>query len=305
MSGRPSTRASLSGSGGPWSAWPIIGPRGPAGGGSADVARERVDLRRLRYFVAVCEHGGFSRASGFVGVAQSALTRQVKLLEKEIGLPLLRRTGSGAEPTRAGKQLLAGARAHLAGLEELVRGLQQRGPTLYGRVTLGRCRTVASLFVDALGAPLQQAHPDLALSLVIEDSSDLRRLLAAGRLDLAGTYREADAAAGFFRPLHRESLVLVTSCGGAICRPVPGTPIKPTELACFDLILPGPSHLLHQIVEAAFRRLDLPLAAKLELDALDRLKALLSGERAGRLASILPPAVVAAPATSGSGFLEQ
>ena len=61
-----------------------------------------VDLRRLRYFIAVCDHRGFSRASSAAGVAQPALTRQVKLLEKQLGLPLITRTGRGRNrPMRA------------------------------------------------------------------------------------------------------------------------------------------------------------------------------------------------------------
>jgi len=52
-----------------------------------------IDVKRLRYFVAVCQHGGFSHAANVIGVAQPALTRQVQLLERELGLKLITRDG--------------------------------------------------------------------------------------------------------------------------------------------------------------------------------------------------------------------
>ena len=65
-----------------------------------------VDVKRLRYFIAVCKHGGFSHAASVIGVAQPALTRQVQLLERELGLKLITRTGRGATPTEEGRFLL-------------------------------------------------------------------------------------------------------------------------------------------------------------------------------------------------------
>jgi DNA-binding transcriptional LysR family regulator len=66
-----------------------------------------IDLKRLRYFVAVCKHGGFSHAAGVIGVAQPALTRQVQLLERQVGLKLITRNGRGVQPTEEGRFLFA------------------------------------------------------------------------------------------------------------------------------------------------------------------------------------------------------
>ncbi len=60
-----------------------------------------VDIRRLKYFVAVCDHGGFSRAAGAVGIAQPALTRQMQILEQELGVELFTRNGRNAVPSAA------------------------------------------------------------------------------------------------------------------------------------------------------------------------------------------------------------
>ena len=71
-----------------------------------------IDVKRLRYFIAVCNHGGFSHAANVIGVAQPALTRQIKLLEQELGLTLITRNGRGAGPTEEGRFLLARSIEH-------------------------------------------------------------------------------------------------------------------------------------------------------------------------------------------------
>lgn len=75
------------------------------------------DVRRLGYFVAVCEHGGISKAATAIGVAQPALTRQIRLLEQELGTLLFKRSGRSAEPTDAAQNLLERIKPHMAGIE--------------------------------------------------------------------------------------------------------------------------------------------------------------------------------------------
>ena len=65
-----------------------------------------MDLRQLEYFVRVAELGSFTRAAALLGVAQPALSRQVRLLEVEMRQSLLLRNGRGATATEAGKILL-------------------------------------------------------------------------------------------------------------------------------------------------------------------------------------------------------
>ena len=65
-----------------------------------------MDLKQLEYFVNVVDFGGFSRAARLLGVAQPAISRQVRSLEVELRQSLLVRNGRGATPTEAGKRLL-------------------------------------------------------------------------------------------------------------------------------------------------------------------------------------------------------
>ena len=73
-----------------------------------------MDLRRLRYFVAVAEEGHVTRASERLGMAQAPLSQQIKTLEREMGAQLFRRRPRGVELTDAGAALLVEARAILA-----------------------------------------------------------------------------------------------------------------------------------------------------------------------------------------------
>ncbi|MEA2281735.1 MAG: hypothetical protein QOK21_2342, partial [Solirubrobacteraceae bacterium] len=81
-----------------------------------------MELRQLEYFVAVARHGQFTRAADALWVTQSALSQQIRRLEAELGVALLRRTPRGAEPTPAGEDLLVHAEAALA---ELARAREQ------------------------------------------------------------------------------------------------------------------------------------------------------------------------------------
>ena len=74
--------------------------------------------RRLGYFLAVCEHCGISKAALAIGVAQPALTRQIKLLEQELNIQLFRRSGRSAEPTDAALHLMARIKPHMAAIEQ-------------------------------------------------------------------------------------------------------------------------------------------------------------------------------------------
>ncbi len=74
--------------------------------------------RRLGYFLAVCEHSGISKAASAIGVAQPALTRQIKLLEQELDIQLFRRSGRSAEPTDAARHLVERIKPHMAAIEQ-------------------------------------------------------------------------------------------------------------------------------------------------------------------------------------------
>jgi DNA-binding transcriptional LysR family regulator len=210
--------------------------------------KSSIDLRRLKYFRAVCDHGGFSRAASVIGVAQPALTRQIKLLEAEIGLPLIERNGRGAKPSEQGRFLLDRARGLLDGLDEVVRDLRQAFTAAGGAVTLGVCPTIAPFFVDDLTEHVARNHPNLSLSVIQAYSGDLRNLMAVGRLDMALTYSTPMSSESFTsRDLFSERLVLVSGYSRVRRR----KRCRLAELASLKLILPSRIHTLRGIIDRA------------------------------------------------------
>jgi DNA-binding transcriptional LysR family regulator len=242
-----------------------------------------IDLKRLRYFVAVCNHGGISRAATAIGVAQPALTRQIKLLEKEIGLTLITRTGRGAEPTAEGRFLLAKSIEHLDGLDDAVQDLRQRFSKLSGQAVLGICPTISPFFLDDLKAYLQSNSPQLSLSVIEAYSGDLKNLINGNRLDLAVTYKPSSNAGAGHLELFSERLVLVS--GYSSNAPSHSYPLS--ELEGLKLILPSRIHELRLIIDTVCKRKGILLRPDLELDSLDAVKAMLS-KRPLHFFTILP-----------------
>jgi len=82
-----------------------------------------MDVRQLKYFVAIAEKGGFTKASELLGIAQPSLGFQIKKLEDELNTLLLIRSARGAQPTAAGEQFLMRAKQILADVEALKRDI--------------------------------------------------------------------------------------------------------------------------------------------------------------------------------------
>ena len=250
-----------------------------------------VDIRRLRYFVAVCDHGGFSKAAPVIGIAQPALTRQVQLLEQELGIALFTRNGRSAVPTEAGVALMNGARLHLESFDRLIGQVQRDFGAGPAHICLGICPTIAPLFLGPLQEALRQSAPSLILTVIEAYSGDLRNLMECGRLHLALSYSPSDQAGLDVTDLLSEKLV-VAGLG-----PATG-PLSLQDIARQRLILPSVHHQLRRIIDAVAAARGTPLVPVLELDSLNAVKAMLDGT-SGDFATILPYHSVAADAAGG------
>ncbi len=123
-----------------------------------------MELRQLEYFAAVARYGQFTRAASELWITQSALSQQVRRLEAEVGVALLRRTPRGAELTAAGEALLAHAETALAAVARARAELDRHAGAERGQVR------VAATAVDAAGLPLALAafhrrHPEIQVAL--------------------------------------------------------------------------------------------------------------------------------------------
>lgn len=144
-----------------------------------------MELRQLRYFLALAEHRHFGRAAEALHIAQPSLSQQIRALEESLGVTLFERSRRHVALTPDGEVLLPYAAQMLALAEDARRELADRGRLLRGRVRLGATPTLGGYLLPRLLRRFHQAFPGLDLTITEDGSDRLARELAEGRLDLA------------------------------------------------------------------------------------------------------------------------
>ncbi|EPE99992.1 LysR family transcriptional regulator [Rhizobium grahamii] len=145
-----------------------------------------MELRHIRYFLAVAEEGNFTRAAAKLGIGQPPLSQQIRDLENEVGASLFHRVPHGAELTAAGNAFLPEGRAAIAAAEKAKLAAQRatRGET--GRLALGF--TASSAFNTAVSGTIRRFRsqwPDVSLSLTEMNSNWLMEKLLRQEIDVA------------------------------------------------------------------------------------------------------------------------
>lgn len=245
-----------------------------------------MELRQLRYFVKVVEHGGFGRAAAALGMVTSALSQQVSRLEGELATRLLQRTSSGIVPTDAGLAFLRQAQLVLRHADAAVQAAQQS--RLSGQVSIGLAPTTAAVLGLPLVRAMRERYPDVRLRLVESLSGFLTTMLVARQLDLAILFRADAGQRWSVLPLLAERLFVI---GLAT---LPGMPrkgrVRLERLAGLPLILPSGPHGLRATIDGAFAQARVPPRVVAEIDGLAML---MDAVREGLGATIQPGAAVA------------
>ena len=139
----------------------------------------------MRYFVAVAEHGNFTRAAEDLHVAQQAVSQQIRALEATLAVTLLRRSSRRVELTPAGEVFLADAKRLLTASDRAVRRAQAAARGEAGTLRLGYSLVTAFETTPALLDLLRKRHPELDVSAREVYGADIAGLLQAGQCDLA------------------------------------------------------------------------------------------------------------------------
>ncbi len=170
-----------------------------------------VELRQLVYFEAVVRHGGFTRASAALHVAQSALSAQILRLEKELGVGLLIRGNRQLSLTPAGRLLLDRARRILGELDAARAELADLTSTVHGQLALGATLVLGSIDLPATLARLHAEHPGISVTLRTGLIVDLLDALDSGAVDLVVGPIHGDLPARFrAEAMVAEHVLLVT-----------------------------------------------------------------------------------------------
>ncbi len=220
-----------------------------------------MDFVRLQYFMAVAQAQSYSKAAAALNLSQPTLSRQVQLLEAELGQPLLERHGRGVRLTESGKAMLAHGRSICAAVDAAKADMAARLQSPRGKVRLGLPPLVASLVTPDVVQQFLQACPDA--SIIVEESLSirLREWLLADRLDVAVLFDPSPTPQLLTEPLAREPLVLIST------RPLPER-VKVAQLVDYPLVLPSRPQALRMIFDDAVEDQQLPLRIVAEVDSI-------------------------------------
>lgn len=150
-----------------------------------------MELRQLRYFVALAEHRHFGRAAEAVHIAQPSLSQQIKALEQHLGTSLFERSRRHVALTPDGEALLPYARRILALVDDAKAELSDRRNLLRGQIRLGATPTLGGYLLPRLLRDFHREYPGLDLTITEDGSDRLARELNESRLDLALTVEDS------------------------------------------------------------------------------------------------------------------
>lgn len=168
-----------------------------------------LDLRKLRYFVAVADRLYFGRAADELHIAQPVLSRQIRALEQDLGASLFTRDRHGVELTDAGRQLLADAGPLLASTHAVRRRVSAAAS--------GKRRLMvgfrAGIAVIPAARAFEDRHPDVVVDVQRIEGDDQAAMLLDGRIDVGYVRLPIDEAGLRVTPLYTEPRVAVLPAG--------------------------------------------------------------------------------------------
>lgn len=209
-----------------------------------------LDLRQLRYFVAIVDAGSVSRAATVLHIAQPALSQQLAHLESEIGTKLLRRSVRGVAPTEAGSAVYRHAQTLLKLAAETANVARGAGSGASGRVRIGMPSSIAMILVAPLLEALHERHPGILVEIYESPSTYLAAQLFDERVDLSVLVDRSPSPSLAMAPLVSESVYFVherKSNPLSACETV-----SIAQLAAIPMILTTRATTLRHLLDAAF-----------------------------------------------------
>ena len=197
-----------------------------------------IDLAALASLRAVDTHGSVVAAADALGFTPSAVSQQVKRLERQTGVPLLERVGRGVILTDHGRHLVDAGGRLLADLEEVESTLHHRAGAVAGQLRVTAFSTAMRGLVAPVVRQLRDAHPDLTLSLTEREPWDTIDLVSSGQSDLGVVHRWGDLPITI--PDHLDATVVAHDVADVVMRrdhPLAGRPaVTPRDLVDEDWI---------------------------------------------------------------------
>jgi LysR family cyn operon transcriptional activator len=223
-----------------------------------------MELRQLRYFLALAEELNFTRAAQKMHITQSTLSHQIKQMEDELGQRLFDRIDKRVIITDAGAALLPNATRALREVDESLRMFRTAPDPLLGALTIGTTHTFNIRVIPDCLAAFLGAHP--SVSVVVRElyTDDIARMIAAGELDVGialGLHPNEEVD---FEPLYVDEMVLAVAASHPFAT---RRRVRLAELHKQRLILPTATSSTRGIIDAALRDARAEPVVVAELDA--------------------------------------
>jgi DNA-binding transcriptional LysR family regulator len=256
-----------------------------------------MDLRQLEMFRAVAEQGTFTKAADRLHVSQSAVSRQVQLLERELGGTLLRRSAKGVSLTEAGHLLLSMTHRVERDVEEALAEISQTHALQRGRLHLGGGMTVCLYVFPRLLKKYRRLYPGVDLQVTAGSSEKILERVRGHEVDLGLLTLPVVARDLEVMPVLKEEMVVVTAPGHPLSRE---RAIDPQSLAKFPLILYEAGSNTRKVLDQFFLEESISTEIAMESENVEIIKAMVAinlgvtivpytpvakDVRAGRLAS--------------------
>jgi len=252
-----------------------------------------LDLKQLRTFLAIVETGSVTRAAELLHIVQPAVSRQLQLLEGDVGTALFERSRRGMELTSAGKTLVEYARR---ALNELDRARAEINPSpvgIGGIVTIGLLPSTSDLLASPFVSQISSKYPGIRVRVAVGYAGTLQAWLESGEVDVALLYESNNTAHIQTERLLEESMCVVGLPNNAL---LASNSVSLRDLVNIPMILPSASHGIRMLVSHACMQLGIELSVVAETNAMSVQKNLVLG---GHGVTILPLIAVASEVTVG------
>lgn len=235
-----------------------------------------MDIRHLRYFIAISEAVSLSSASQKLGVAQPSLSQHVIKLEEELGVTLVVRSPRGIVLTEAGHLLARHARDILRSLDACVAEIRASDGEARGTVAFGMPPSVSMVMSVPLAETVRVELPQVRLQAIEAMSGFIKTWIEDGTVDIGFLY-DLDRKA-HFSAVHMldEELCFFSAPDAWPLDVAPGAPVPLRMLAGLDLILPSPFHGLRKAIERYAAGAGVVLNVVMEMDAMTQIKELVA-----------------------------
>lgn len=241
-----------------------------------------MELRQIRYFLAVAEHAHFTRAAEALFVSQPALSQQVAALERELGVPVFDRLGRRVELTAAGRTFREHALRIVREVDNARAAVDDLRGTVRGDLAVSAVQTANVGFLVEVITGFHASHPGVVVRVREDRADDVVEAVLAGRASLGLTYLPEVAPDGVeTHPLYVEELVLVVPRGHALA----GAELPTREVGDLPLVVPPGGYCLRQGIDSVLAEAGSRQKVVAEITAIE---GICSAVRSGMGVALLP-----------------